>query len=200
MVISLPRERATIVLAAALALFVSILGYLIVSSLSTRSAAEFAPTAPGRGLKGATGRTEDGQGVDTLTLDARDEKQWRFATLREGAVLLPPDTSGWELATRRHHIIASGGLADLGAVHFDSVSRAPADGYQSNTVGSDTTNAATNHWYRYGMMSHLLEPNGHVFSLRTTDGRHFKLEVVSYYCPGLQAGCLTIRYAALPGP
>ncbi|MEO6445143.1 MAG: HmuY family protein [Gemmatimonadaceae bacterium] len=200
MVISLPRERATIVLAVALALFVSVLGYLIVSSLGTRSAAEFAPTTPGRALHAAAVRANHARGVDTLTLDARDEKQWRFATLREGVVLLTPDTAGWELATRRHHIIASGGLADLGAVHFDSVSRAPANGYQANTVSSDTTNAATNHWYRYGMLSHLLEPNGHVFALRTSDGGYFKFDVLSYYCPGLQAGCLTIRFAALPSP
>jgi hypothetical protein len=30
--------------------------------------------------------------------------------------------------------------------------------------------------------------------VRTTDGRYAKLEILGYYCPGGQPGCLTFRY------
>ena len=56
-------------------------------------------------------------------------------------------------------------------------------------------NAAIKHWYHYNLLTHLLEPNGHVFVVSTPAGALWKLAVVSYYCPRLQAGCLTFRYA-----
>ena len=46
----------------------------------------------------------------------------------------------------------------------------------------------------------LLEAKAHVYALRTRQGRTWKVQVLSYYCPGLRAGCLTIRYAPLAGP
>ncbi|MEX2151810.1 MAG: hypothetical protein WD825_00630, partial [Gemmatimonadaceae bacterium] len=62
------------------------------------------------------------------------------------------------------------------------------------------SNAAIGRWYRYSMLSHLLEPNGHLFAVRTGDGRDYKVQVLSYYCRGLDAGCLTVRYARLAPP
>ncbi|HSJ63032.1 MAG TPA: HmuY family protein [Gemmatimonadaceae bacterium] len=189
------RTRATAALATGFTLFVAAMWYLVASSLSGRSAPEFDPTPPGRArLRGASGD------VDTLTIDARDARTWRFVTLTAHALLTPPDTTGWDLAVRRHRIIGSGLIADLGAIAFDSVTRAPRTGHVANRTGRDTSNAAIARWYRYSMLSHLLEPNGHLFAVRTTDGRDFKVQVLSYYCRGLEAGCLTIRYASLAPP
>jgi len=33
--------------------------------------------------------------------------------------------------------------------------------------------------------------------VRTSEGRFAKLQLISYYCPGLRAGCLTFRYGFL---
>jgi hypothetical protein len=195
MVLALFRTRATAALVTAFTLFVAAMGYLVASSLSGRSAPEFDPTPPGRARLGGASRD-----VDTLTIDARDASTWHFVTLTAHALLTPPDTTGWDLAVRRHRIIGSGLIADLGAIAFDSVTRAPRTGHVANHAGRDTSNAAIARWYRYSMLSHLLEPNGHLFAVRTTDGRDFKIEVLSYYCRGLEAGCLTIRYAPLAPP
>lgn len=185
------------VLVGGLTLFAATMVYLVVSSLSRRSAPEFDPTPPGR-----TRSVDRSRGVDTLTLDARDARTWHFVALDAAAVLTPPDTTGWDLAVRRHRIIAGEGglIADLGAVAFDSVSEAPSTGYVANLTKRDTLNSAIERWYRYSMTSHLLEPNGHVFAVHTTDGRNFKVEVLSYYCRGLKAGCLTIRYTEIAAP
>jgi len=195
MVLALFRTRATAALVTVFTLFVAAMGYLVASSLSGRSAPEFDPTPPGRARLGGASRD-----VDTLTIDARDASTWHFVTLTAHALLTPPDTTGWDLAVRRHRIIGSGLIADLGAIAFDSVTRAPRTGHVANHAGRDTSNAAIARWYRYSMLSHLLEPNGHLFAVRTTDGRDFKVEVLSYYCRGLEAGCLTIRYAPLAPP
>ena len=37
------------------------------------------------------------------------------------------------------------------------------------------------------------------YVIHTRDGRYVKLELLSYYCPGPEPGCLTFRYAILEG-
>lgn len=211
MTITLPRSRATVILTAGFVLFAAIMVYLIAASLRERSAAEYQPTEPGRAhdaqahktaaqITGTPGTPRTPGTIDTLTIDARGERAWRFVSLRDVAVLAASDTVGWDLAVRRHHIIASGAIADLGVVTFDATTKATDTGYVASAIGRDSSNAAAHHWYRYGMLSHLLEPNGHVFAVRTTSGHHFKFEVLSYYCRGLEGGCLTIRFAPLAAP
>jgi len=85
-----------------------------------------------------------------------------------------------------------GGVRDLGAVAFDAVKTVPADGYVENE--SRERNGALAGWYDYGFFSHVLRPKQHVFAVRTADGRYAKMEILSYYCPGSQPGCVTLRY------
>ncbi len=33
-----------------------------------------------------------------------------------------------------------------------------------------------------------------MYAIRTADGRYAKVEIVGYYCPGAEPGCLTLRY------
>ena len=200
MTITLPRSRATIVLTAGFVLFAAVMVYLVAASLGVRSAAEYQPTEPGLANRARDKALRLPGTIDTLTIDARDERAWRFVSLHHGAVLAAPDTVGWDLAVRRHHIIASGAIADLGDVAFETITKATNTGYVTSVMGRDSSNAAAHHWYRYGMLSHLLEPNGHVFAVRTTSGLHYKFEVLSYYCRGLEGGCLTIRLAPLVLP
>ncbi len=172
------------------ATFLALLGYLLASSLTRRQV----PTFP---FREAVTPRDGGRGTDTLTVDASASRPWRFVDLDSGGVVRPPDTSGWDLAIRRFHIIASGAIADAGPTSFDSMAQRPASGYIVNTLGPDTTNAAIGRWYTYSMLSHLLKPKGRLYVVRTSRGRFAKLELLSYYCPGLQAGCLTFRYAFL---
>ena len=186
-----PFDGAPPLLLAGLAAFVLVLAWLVALSLRRREAPVFAPTAPGR-VRAGTWAT------DTLTLDASGEVAWRYASLTSGRVLAVPDTAGWELAARRYRLTVAGELADLGAVAWDSARAIAATRWVRSRPSEDGNPA--DRWYRYGFVTHLLEPNGHVLALRTRDGRRYKLQVLGYYCPGVRAGCLTIRYAPLPGP
>ena len=49
-------------------------------------------------------------------------------------------------------------------------------------------------WYRYSLLTHLLEPKPESYVVHPIGGRAFKLQIVSYYCPGLTAGCMTLTY------
>jgi hypothetical protein len=121
-----------------------------------------------------------------LTIDASDGDRWQYVSLAHGRVLAPPDTADWDLAVQRYRVRTAGALADAGAVPFEHAAR-PHTGGGRRDLG---------HWYRYNMLTHLLEPDGHVYFMESrAGGPSWKLAVLSYYCPGLVAGCLTVRYA-----
>jgi hypothetical protein len=178
-------------LLAALAGFVVLLGLLVASSVARPHAVAFPP-------REVVAPRDRGSGPDTLTVDASNSSQWRFVDLDRGWVKSPPDTAGWDLAIRRFHVIAAEAIADAGVESFAGLARPPVSGYAANTLGSDTTNSAIRRWYSYRMLSHLLVPKGHIYVVKTREGRFAKVELISYYCPGLLAGCLTFRYQFLP--
>jgi hypothetical protein len=136
------------------------------------------------------------------TVDATSPDVWRYFSFRLGTVIDNPEPRDWDLAFRRFHILANGGpgfggrggIRDLGPVGFDAVTTVPAAGYEPNSGGGEPTNAAIARWYGYGYFSHRLTPKPHVWAVRTSDGRHAKLEILSYYCTGGRPGCLTFRY------
>ena len=173
-------------------------GALVALTLRTEAPPAHAPSTPAPLEVGAAL-----VGPITWTIDARSTDAWAFFDFSRGSTIERPGPTDWDLAVRRFRIIVNGGpgfagdgaLADLGEVPFDSVRTAPADGWiESTGVRVDSTNSAVRKWYAYGFTSHLLSPLPRVWAVRTADGRYAKFEILGYYCPGAQPGCLTIRY------
>lgn len=139
-------------------------------------------------------------GPSTWTLDATSERDWAFFDFSRNSVVRRPGPLEWDIAVRRFHVMANGGsgfagrggITDLGVTPLDSVVEAPESGYLATE--RDSTNPGMGKWYRYGYSSHLLEPNGHTFAVRTADGSYALFEIVSYYCEGARSGCFTFRY------
>jgi hypothetical protein len=169
------------------ALFLAGLVWLVAASLTRRDAPVFALSAPTRTR--ASSWMVHG---DTLTVDATEGEQWRYASLTLGRAL--EDSAGWEIAVRRHNITVAGALTDLGDVQFEAA-RVPSTAVFVSSAARENANDAIKRWYTYSLVTHLLHSQGHVYALRARDGRMWKLQVLGYYCPGLTAGCLTIRYA-----
>ena len=178
--------RIPLPLALGFALFVVVLAYLVTASLVRRETMTFAP----RPLR--QGGLAQATALDTATIDTTDPERWRYLDLDFGLQLELPDTAGWDLALRRYNVQAPTAITDIGPVAFEL-----ASGGTDQLSVSDSDNGETyaiERWYSYSMVSHLLEPNGHVYLIRTDQGRTAKLQVLSYYCPALRAGCLTFRY------
>ena len=187
-------SSAPIPLFAGFGLFLIAIAYLIAASLTRRSAPVFAASPASRV------RSADWERLgDTLTIDATDGDRWQYVSLSLGRVLASPDTSGWEIAVQRYRVIAQGAIADLGDRPFERADM-PAPTFVTTAPGPVPENAAIRHWYRYNLLTHLLEPNGHLYAVRDAGGRLWKLQVVSYYCPGLTAGCLTVHYGPIAWP
>jgi hypothetical protein len=186
-----PRH-IVVILGGALTAFIAALGYLVVSSMAPRHAPEFTPTSPRHAIAADSG---------LVTLDGRDERRWVFFDADRGVPLVPPDTGGWDLAVRRHTIIVKRDVASAGRQPFDSLRVPPAaSAFVATTFARETTNAVLSRWYRYGSMTHLLDPDGRIFVVRTGESRLIKVQLVSYYCPHLDGGCLTFRFAPLVTP
>lgn len=137
------------------------------------------------------------------TVDARDEREWRWFDFSRGAVVESPAGGDWDLAFRRHDILVNGGegfpgeggAIALEGVGFDALGEAPQSGYLGSVAGRDSSSTVFEDWYDYGFTSHLLEPKPAVYAIRTADGRYAKLQILSYYCPEAVSGCVTFRYA-----
>ena len=191
------RGRARVAPLVAVAVVVVIAVTLVAFTLRQPQVATYPPTPPaphdaGRALVGPA----------LYTVDATSSERWRHFSFRVGAVVDERAAAGWDLAFRRYQIIANSGpgftggagVRDLGPVRFDAVHTVPVDGYQSNESTPDPRNPAIAGWYTYGFFSHVLTPKPHVWAVRTTEGRYAKLEMLGYYCPGSQPGCVTFRY------
>lgn len=175
-------------------------GYLVASSLARPSPPTAVPTGDPPRAAGDS-LVED----RVVTLDVRSREGWRRFDFSRGAVV--PGATGleWDLAARRYRIIVNGGeqfagragVLDLGDVPFDSVRRVPAEGYRGSTrtAEGDPEHPVLAEWYSYDFFSHMLLSRDRVYGVRTADGRYAKLKVVSYYCPGPEPGCLTLRYS-----
>jgi hypothetical protein len=181
--------RPPILVLALAAAFLLLVASLVIGSFTTPDFPPYAVTAPqpvpvGDSLVGPT----------TYTLDASAGDGWRRFDFARNAVV---DSGPWDIAFRRHHMIAApgAGIADLGALAFDSVREVPAVTYVPTEFGRDTVNQGVGKWYAYSMLSHLLKPKGHVYAVRTADGHYAKLEILAYYCRDVGAACYTVRYA-----
>ena len=126
--------------------FALIVVSLLIGSLTRPEFPAFTLTEPHPGPVG-----DSIVGPATYTLDASATDRWRrFDFDRNAAV----DSGPWDISFRRFHLIVApgGGIADLGAVPFDSVREVPAGGYASNSEGADTTNPSVGKWYAYSML------------------------------------------------
>jgi heme-binding HmuY-like protein len=146
------------------------------------------------------------------TIDARSSEQWTYFDFSRGSVVAVPQVFGvdWDLAFQRHQILSNGGatnpkgrggIMDLGETAFDGWLEAPAEGYVEDTIATINTEAITTEnlaiksWYTYNVLTHILRPKPHVYTVRTADGKYAKMRLVSYYCDGGQASaCFTIEY------
>jgi len=141
-------------------------------------------------------------GPDTSTVDGRRNDLTYFDFSTGSVVEGTPSPLGWDLAFRRFTVIANGGpglsgqggLLALGEVALDSVMQVPTDGYEVNEANAERANPAIARWYSYSWTSHILKPQPQSYAVRTADGRYAIFEILSYYCPGATAGCVTIRY------
>jgi|TARA_B110000116_G_scaffold171690_1_gene148400 hypothetical protein len=186
-----PRLAIGIILILVLVAVVFVLRSLQSPEIAWFPVSEAIPNEVGPGLVGPI----------QYTIDARAE-QSVFFDFSRGSMVTSPGPNDWDLEISRFNIKANGGngftgdggILDLGVIAFDSIRSVPAQGYVQNSRDRDITNPVMDHWYNYSWINHLLTSKPNIFAVRTADSRYAFLEILSYYCAGARAGCLTFRY------
>ena len=192
-----------------LSLCVSSLLWLVSCSRGTTpqqdpTASVYAPTPPqshevGSHLAGPT----------VYTIDARSKEIWMYFDFSRGTVVpvQDPKTDDWDLAFQRYVIKTNGGdtnptgrsaLFSLEKHDFASVTRVPHDANFVSDVRTknrlSSYNPVIDKWYNYSYLANVLAPKPVVYIVRTQDGKYAKMRLLSYYCKGGEAGCLTFEY------
>lgn len=188
-------------------IFLLFAGLLLYSSLRRPALPTFAPTGK------AVATVGDSVVDRRATLDARAHGEWTYFDLDLGSVV-DRRSGGWDVAARRFHVVVNAGPAfpgRAGAMALDPPSppeasgdegvrlptvRVPAEGYEGTLRSGDGPRTPPlEDWYRYDFFSHLLHPRPRLYAVRTDEGGYALLRFLSYYCPGVEPGCVTFRYS-----
>ncbi|MBD3165129.1 hypothetical protein GF324_00865 [bacterium] len=151
----------------------------------------------------------------SVELDGSDgEIYFSFSEGGEVEVADRMSSTAWDLYITGFDVYTNGGVSGPGdcAVYpmyqdeddFEAVTMAPegapffSDAVQSVFIGS--VNETGSAWYEYNPQVHELVSKGHVYVIKATDDKHYKLEITNYYKEvdgEADAGWVTMRYAAL---
>lgn len=174
--------------------FLVLVGWMVVASLRNPTPPTYRPAVAGDTAVADTG------GWRRLTLDARDPDRWVSLDVGTGRAHegRPP---GWDLAARRFDVVVNGGPSLPGetavaAAPDPRTGGRPQGGWRvtEQNEDGDLRHPLLENWYRYDFFSHLLTPRDRTYLLRTGEGHMVELDFLSYYCPGPDAGCVTVRF------
>lgn len=151
-------------------------------------------------------------GVIRLSIDATNKMSQVYVDLDEGREMKADEafeSNGWDLAFRRFDIFVNSGasnpagmaeVAVLDNVDFDTLERAPSEGFQSDT-GERIFNTVGGGWYLYDLGVHrLVTQEKLTYCIRSSQGAYFKLKMLSYYDANGTPASLSLDYASLAAP
>ena len=148
-------------------------------------------------------------GPIVYTVDARSDNVWVYFDFSRGAVVpvLDPKEDAWDLAFKRYVMKSNGGRSNpdgQGAVlklsrrDFGALSKVPGDvEFQADVHPKNRLhpfNPVLEKWYNYSYLANVLAPKPEVYIIRTQEGKYAKMRMLSYYCTGNAAGCMTFEY------
>jgi hypothetical protein len=168
------------------------------------ASATYSPTPP-RPVESVEYLTEP----TVYTIDARSDNVWIYFDFSRGAVVpvLDPKRDAWDLAFKRYVMRTNGGRSNpdgqgavlkLPELDFAAVSGVSEDSqFQADVHPKNRLqpfNPALEKWYSYSYLANVLAPKPEVYVIRTQDGKYAKMRMLSYYCTGNVAGCMTFEY------
>ena len=148
------------------------------------ASATYSPTSP-RPVETVGNLTEP----IVYTIDARSENVWVYFDFSRGAVVpvLDPKEDAWDLAFKRYVMKTNAAVSKVpGDVEFQADVRPKNRLYSFNPVLVK--------WYNYSYLANVLAPKPEVYVIRTQEGKYAKMRMLSYYCTGNMAGCMTFEY------
>jgi hypothetical protein len=161
--------------------------------------------------------TPEGEAIRTV-INASTDDGWIYFDLESMAGLMPTspeEAVDWDLAFQRFKIKSNGGVSGQGEVEiapvtgvsWDALEAAPGGGYESDAADGADENEYPDYvfnsgdtWFVYDPSDHTLSPREVIYVVRSTEGNHFKLQMLEYYDEAGTAGFPSFRWANLPAP
>ena len=153
---------------------------------------------------------EDGSAL--ASVDATNKSSLVFFDIDEGRELKADEafeSNAWDLAFQRYTVTMNGGggnptgqvrVAVLEASSWDALTSAPAEGYQQD-ASEPVFSAVEGGWYTYDLAKHRLVAREELlYVVHSSEGRFFKLQMLSYYDSTGTPARLSFRYEELPAP
>ncbi|MFT4031386.1 MAG: HmuY family protein [Siphonobacter sp.] len=156
----------------------------------------------------AVSLTTFGQEIKTVSYLDASQKPTYF-NLQSGKSLTEEEakTSSWDIALQKTTISVNSGTSGSGHVQaqviataFDQLTKAPIDGYKSDSDQSKAIPTGSgNGWYKYNSEDHSITPlPGKVILIKSESGAVYKLDIQDYYSKdGSASGVYSFRYALL---
>jgi hypothetical protein len=156
--------------------------------------------------------TDQEDGSHVALIDATSKSATVYFDIDEGREMKVDeafDTNGWDLAFQRYVITMNGGggnpdgevrVAVLQNVGWDSLTQAPAEGYQQD-ASEPVFSGVAGGWYTYDLGQHKLVTRDELlYVVRSSSGQFFKLQMLSYYDSAGTPAHLSFRYQRLESP
>lgn len=151
----------------------------------------------------------EGDGVMSTTVDATDATAWTAVDLDADAVEADYGDDVWDLAFQRFEIAVNGGVTGPGGVEavfmegleLSDVTAIPEEGWATDEPDGPDENALPDYvfrpWFDYDGDTHVVSAHPAAFAVRSTEGRHFALQMLEYYDDAGSPGMITFRWKRL---
>jgi hypothetical protein len=128
---------------------------------------------------------EGEDGTRTTQIQATSKDDWIYFDFETETEVLA-DNPAWDVGFQRFKIKLNepAAVATLKDAAFDSLTEAPADGFEQDLPKSPEPDYAflrNDGWYFYNLNNHTLTTRAYTYVLRSTEGALFKLSFVNYY-------------------
>jgi hypothetical protein len=155
--------------------------------------------------------------IYNVPADTGNQNKITYFRFSDSTIVTGSDTAtaNWDIAFRATTIYTNsgssgpgqGGAVVLTNADFNSVTKAPADGYNVDAAGAPAIpTGSDNGWYHYDAANFVIVPlTGVILAIRTGDGKYAKVQILSYYKDVLtnpsaadQARFYTFKYCYQP--
>ncbi|HSP79805.1 MAG TPA: HmuY family protein [Myxococcaceae bacterium] len=153
--------------------------------------------------------TPQEDGSQHALVDATHKSARVYFDIDEGRELKAEEafaTNAWDLSFQRYEVVMNGGsgnptgtvqVAVLRDTAWESLTEAPSEGYRQDGA-EPVFNGVEGGWYFYDLTRHRLVPRDELlYVVRSSEGRFFKLKMLSYYDDAGTPARLSFRYQLL---
>lgn len=154
-------------------------------------------------------QTTDEGGTFLTAVDATSGAVWTALDLDADGAETTDDQPGWDLKFQRFEVAVNGGITGDGGVEavwmdggtLEGLTAVPDEGWATDEPDGSDDNDLPDYvfrpWFDYDGETHVVTAHPGVFAVRSTEGAHFGVQMLSYYDEAGSSAMLSLRWKRL---